>query len=330
MGSSAALTISSRIPLTSGQSIPCIGLGTWRAHLGGEGIVRATVKAALLAGYRALDCAWTYENEGEVGAGIQDAIAATANTPHPITRADLFITSKVWNNQQLPAHLVNCCKESLARLNCGYLDLYLIHWPVAFKLIPGNKFAENADKTDRFFEDVSRQDVWRAMESLVDADLVRALGVSNHTYEQVTDILAYARFPPVTNQVEAHPYFNQQQLRSQLAAHRIPLTAYSPLGNLGRDDEDKANTPLNDPVIAAIAAKLGKTPAQVIIRWHLQLGHVVIPKSVSEARLKENIAVFGWELSGEEMGRINELGKRMKRFSNPTFLPGLKKVFGDQ
>ena len=329
MGSSAALTIASRLPLTSGHSMPVIGLGTWRAHLGGAGIVRATVKAALLAGYRHLDCAWTYENEGEVGDGLRDAIAATASSPHPLTRADLFLTSKVWNNQQLPPHLVACCKESLARLQVDYLDLYLIHWPVAFKLIPGNKFAENADKSDRYYESVTREEVWRAMESLVDAGLVRSLGVSNHTYAQVQDILSYARHPPVTNQVEAHPYFNQHTLRTQLAQHRIPLTAYSPLGNLRRDEDDKAQTPLNDPVIAEVATEVGKTPAQVILRWHLQLGHIVIPKSVSEARLKENVDVFGWELSDGQMERINELGKRMKRFSNPTFLPGMKKVFGD-
>ena len=299
-------------------------------HLGGTGIVRAAVKAALLAGYRHLDCAWTYENEGEVGDGIQDAIDATASSPHPLTRADLFLTSKVWNNQQLPEHLVACCKESLARLHVDYLDLYLIHWPVAFKLIPGNKFAENDTKTDRYYEDVSRQDVWRVMESLVDAGLVRSLGVSNHTYQQVLDILAFARYPPVTNQVEVHPHFNQQLLCSQLASHRIPLTAYSPLGNLARDEEEKASSPLHDPVIAAIAKQVGKSPAQVIIRWHLQSGHIVIPKSVSEERLKENIAVFGWELDAQEMERIKELGKRMTRFSNPTFLPGMKKVFGEQ
>ena len=325
---SAPLSLSSRLPLLSGHSIPILGLGTWRSP---PGLVQSAVTAALLSGYRHLDCAWTYENEAEVGSGIRAAFDATAQSPTPLTRADLFLTSKVWNNQQLPHHLHACCKDSLQRLGVDYLDLYLIHWPIAFKLLPGNKFAENADKTDREYADVTREQVWRAMERLVDEGLVRSIGVSNHTYEQVQDILSYARIPPSTNQVEAHPYFNQQQLRQQLAAHRIPLTAYSPLGNIGRDDEEKAASPLHDATLQRIAKDKGKSVAQVIIRWHLQIGHVVIPKSANAERIKENADVFdGWELSEAEMGEINALGARMKRFINPPFLPGWKKVFGDQ
>ena len=166
------------------------------------------------------------------------------------------------------------------------------------------------------------------MESLVDDGLVRSIGVSNHTYQQVLDILAYARIPPAVNQVEAHPYFNQATLRHQLAAHRIPLTAYSPLGNLGRDEEEKAGSPLHDPVLQRIAEAKGKSVAQVIIRWHLQVGHVVIPKSANAERIRENVDVFGWELSEAEVAQIDALGAKMRRFINPTFLPGWKKVFG--
>ena len=323
---SSALSVSSRLPLSTGHSIPVLGLGTWRSSVG---VVQQAVTSALLAGYRHLDCAWTYENEAEVGAGIAAAIAATSASPAPITRSSLFVTSKVWNNQQLPDELVACCRDSLSRLGLSYLDLYLVHWPVAFARIPGNKFAENESKTDRHYADVSRQQVWRAMESLVDLGLVRSIGVSNHSLQQLRDILGHCRHAPVVNQIECHPYLNQRFLLTKMKQLNIALTAYSPLGNVARDALEASQSPLLDPTIRDIAAVKGKTPAQVILRWHLQCGHVVIPKSSSPQRLLENISIFDFDLTEEEMQRIDALGKTRRRFINPTFLPGLTKVFSE-
>ena len=323
---SSPLSPSSTLPLSSGHAIPALGLGTWRSP---PGVVQKAVTAALMAGYRHLDCAWTYENEAEVGEGIAAAISATASSSSPITRSSLFVTSKVWNNQQLPDDLVACCRSSLSKLGLSYLDLYLVHWPVAFALLPGNKFAENEGKTDRHYADVSRQQVWQAMESLVDAGLVRSIGVSNHNLQQLHDILSYCRHAPVTNQVECHPFLNQRFLYNNMKQLGITLTAYCPLGNVARDAAEASQGCMLDSTLAAIAAARQRTVAQVMLRWHLQCGHVVIPKSSSPQRIEENIALYDFELSAEEMQRIDALGKTRRRFINPTFLPGMTKVFSE-
>ena len=326
--STTPLSLTSRIPLSSGHSIPVLGLGTWRSPLGQ---VQAAVTAALLAGYRHIDGAWTYGNETEVGEGIRQAIDASGGT---LTREQLFITSKVWNNQLLPDDLIACCRDSLTKLGTPYIDLYLIHWPIAFKRMDRtnpltNKFAENDNHTDRYYEWVDLQDTWTAMEQLVHSGLVRSIGVSNHNQRQIDRILSYCTIPPVTNQVECHPFLNQRQLRTYLQQHNMTLTAYSPLGNVARDATEKAKSPLNDPQLQQLADKYGRSVAQVILRWHVQHGNIPVPKSVTESRIVENGTVFDFELSSEDMTLIDELGEGEKRhrFINPPFLPRMQKVF---
>ena len=327
--SSASLSLSSRLPLSSGHSIPLLGLGTWRSP---AGAVESAVKAALLAGYRHIDGAWTYGNEAEVGEGIRQAIAASGGT---LRREDLFITSKVWNNQLLPDDLAACCADSLSKLGTDYLDLYLIHWPIAFKRMDRaspltNKFAENDAHTDRYYEWVDLQDTWRAMEQLVQRGLVRSIGVSNHNQRQIDRILSYCTIAPVTNQVECHPYLNQRRLRAYLQQHNMTLTAYSPLGNVARDAAEAALSPLNDPHLKQLAHKHSRTVAQVILRWHVQQGTIPVPKSVTDSRIVENGAVFDFVLSDEDMAVVDGLGdSRYHRFINPPFLPRMRKVFDE-
>ena len=326
---SSPLSVDSRIPLSSGHSIPLIGLGTWRSP---PGQVQAAVKAALLAGYRHIDGAWTYGNEAEVGEGIRQAIDASNGK---LSRSDLFITSKVWNNQLLPADLIACCRDSLSKLNTDYIDLYLIHWPIAFKRMDPtnpqtNKFAENDKHTDRYYEWVDLQDTWTAMESLVKMGLVRSIGVSNHNQRQIDRILSYCTIPPATNQVECHPYLNQRSLYDYLKQHNITLTAYSPLGNVARDPAESAKSPLNDKQLETIASKHSRTVAQVILRWHVQRGTIPVPKSVTESRIVENLNVFdSFVLDDSDMSIIDSLGEGEKRhrFINPPFLPRMQKVF---
>ena len=324
----ATLSLSSRIPLSSGHSIPLLGLGTWRSP---AGAVESAVKTALLAGYRHIDGAWTYGNEAEVGAGIRQAIEASGGT---LRREDIFVTSKVWNNQLLPDDLIACCHDSLSKLGLDYLDLYLIHWPIAFKRMDRtnpltNKFAENDNHTDRYYEWVDLQDTWAAMESLVRRGLVRSIGVSNHNQRQVERILSYCTIAPVTNQVECHPYLNQRRLRTFLHQHNITLTAYSPLGNVARDAAEAAKSPLNDPLLQRLATKHSRTVAQVVLRWHIQHGTIPVPKSVTDSRIVENASVFDFVLDDEDMAVVDGLGENDKRhrFINPPFLPRMRKVF---
>ena len=327
--STSPLSIAAGLPLSSGHSIPALGLGTWRSP---AGAVEAAVKSALLAGYRHIDGAWTYGNEAEVGEGIRQAIAASGGA---LKREELFITSKVWNNQLLPDDLTACCRDSLSKLGTAYVDLYLIHWPIAFKRMDRaspltNKFAENDAHSDRYYEWVDLQDTWRAMEALVDAGLVRSIGVSNHSPRQIDRILSYCRIKPATNQVECHPYLNQRKLRAYLHQHDITLTAYSPLGNVARDAAEAALSPLNDPTLQQLAAKHSRTVAQVILRWHVQQGTIPVPKSVTDSRIAENAAVFDFALSGEDMAAVDALGDaRYHRFINPPFLPRMRKVFDE-
>jgi len=326
--STATLSLSSRLPLSDGHSIPVLGLGTWRSP---AGAVQSAVKAALLAGYRHIDGAWTYGNEAEVGEGIRQAIAASNGN---LKREDLFITSKVWCNQLLPEDVIACCKDSLAKLDTPYIDLYLIHWPIAFKRMDRinptvNKFSENDDKTDRYYEWADPQDTWTAMEQLVTDGLVRSIGVSNHNVRQIDRILSYCRIRPVTNQVECHPYLNQRRLRAYLTQNNMTLTAYSPLGNVARDPTEAALSPLNDETVQMLAKKHNRTAAQIILRWHVQHSHVPVPKSVTESRIVENGSVFDFVLDEGDMTAMDALGEGEKRhrFINPPYLPRLVKVF---
>lgn len=228
---------------------------------------------ALEIGYRAIDTAALYYNEEEVGEAIR-----SSNVP----REDIFVTTKVWNTDQGYDETLRAFETSLKKLGLDYVDLYLTHWPVEGKFV----------------------DTYRAIERLYDEKLIRVTGVSNHHSHHLEKLFATANVKPVVNQVELHPYLSQENLRAFCAEHDIAITAWSPLGRGGV---------LEDETIKNIAQQVGKTAAQVVLRWHYQHDIITIPKSVTPSRIEENSQIFDFELSAEQMQQIDGLN-RNKRF----------------
>ena len=235
------------------------------------------VKAALKAGYRSIDTAAYYQNEEGVGIGIKEA---------GIPREELFITSKVWNSDQGYDSTIKAFEASLKRLGLDYLDLYLIHWPVKGKY----------------------KETWKALEKVYKEGKVRAIGVSNFHIHHLQDLLQEAKIKPMVNQVEFHPRLTQKELRQYCKEQGIQFEAWSPLMRGQLFDND---------VLKEIGKKYNKTPAQVILRWDLQHEVVTIPKSVNEQRIIENASIFDFELTKEEMDRIDALNENKRIGSDP-------------
>lgn len=292
------------LPFDDGAAMPMLGLGTWNAP---PGEVGAAVTAALQLGYRHIDCAAIYGNEAEIGEALAGAIRSGL-----VRRDDLWITSKLWNNAHAPEDVAPALERTLADLQLEHLDLYLIHWPVAFR--PGVLMPEGADDLVSL-ETLPIAATWAEMEAAVDAGLCRHIGVSNFGMATLYSLLGQARIRPAMNQVELHPYLQQKGLFAFCEAHGVHMTGYSPLGTPGL----ASGTPLlEDPRITAIASRRGLTPAQVVLGWALQRGTAVIPKSVSPARLAENLAAAEVELAAEDMEMIDGLD-RSHRFIDGTF-----------
>lgn len=267
------------VALNNGVKMPWLGLGVFKVQEGEE--VTGAVKFAIRSGYRSIDTAAAYRNEEGVGAAIAEAIRE-----YGVTRDQLFITSKVWNSDQGYQATLDAFDLSLKKLGLDYLDLYLVHWPVKGKY----------------------KDTWKALEHIYKSGKVRAIGVSNFYKHHLEDLLADAEVVPAVNQIELHPYLSQAPLRAFNRELGIQVEAWSPLGQ---------SRVLEDPVIAVLAAKHGKTPAQVVLRWDLQSGVVTIPKSVREARIVENADVFDFELSAEDMQAIDGLNRDQRVGSDP-------------
>jgi diketogulonate reductase-like aldo/keto reductase len=259
--------------------MPVEGLGVFRVE--DQEVAATSVQAAIRSGYRLIDTAAIYQNETGVGQGIKAALEETG-----LSREDLFITSKVWNADQGYDATLEAYQESLNKLGLDYLDLYLIHWPVAGKY----------------------KDTWRAMEQLYKEGKVRAIGVSNFQIHHLEDLLKDAKVTPVVNQVERHPRLTQESLKDYCEQHGIRLEAWAPLmvGEL-----------LQNKTISAIAQKYGKSTAQIILRWHVQDGVIAIPKSVNEGRIKENGQLFDFELTTEDMAAINALNQDHRTGPDP-------------
>lgn len=236
-----------------------------------------SVKTALEVGYRAIDTAALYENEEGVGKAIKES---------GIPREEIFVTTKVWNTDHGYEKTLKAFDKSISKLGLDYVDLYLIHWP----------------GKDTFI------DTWRALEKLYRDGRVRAIGVSNFKPHHLQTLMEHSEEKPVINQVELHPYFQQKELREFCKQHDIVVEAWSPLGR---------GQVLDDPVLAEIGKKYGKTPAQVTLRWHLQNDIVIIPKSVTPSRIKENADIFDFELTAEDMEQIDQLDKNTRLFKDP-------------
>ncbi|HZU82598.1 MAG TPA: aldo/keto reductase [Polyangiaceae bacterium] len=253
------------VRLNTGGTIPQIGLGVWQIPRGEA--TRRAVSAALAAGYRHVDTARIYGNEADVGAAVRDS---------GLPRSDVFVTTKLWNDDQGYDSALRAFDESLARLGLDHVDLYLIHWPV-----PGR-----------------RLESWRALERLYDDKRARAIGVSNFLRPHLEELLAHARVVPAVDQIELSPFLQRRDTRALCEEHGIVVEAYSPLTRGKR---------LGHPAVVRVAARAGRTPAQVLIRWAVQHGLVALPKSSHRDRIAENAAVFDFELDARAMGELDAL-----------------------
>ena len=281
------------VALLTGARMPVVGLGTWRTD---NAVLQPAIEHALRNGWRHLDCAQMYANEHIVGAAI-----AAAGVP----RGELFLTSKLMPTCMHADTALAALDRTLNELQTPYVDLYLLHWPFryvpkpsAFPVPPAERLGYDADAVLA---------VWRVLEAAVDAGKIKALGVSNFSVTKLAALLPHARHKPCVNQIEGHPALQQPRLLAWHAARGIVVTTYCPLGSPARPETFvRAGDPelLRSPVVAAVAARAGRSPAQVLLRWAVQRGTCPLPKSVTPARLDENLAVFDFELSADDMAAI--------------------------
>lgn len=302
-----------RIPLNHGGGhIPALGFGTL---IPDPALTITATRDALEAGFRHFDCAERYENEREVGQALRAGLAARG-----IAREDIFVTTKLWNSNHRPERVAPACKASLDRLGLGYLDLYLIHTPFAFK--PG----DDKDPRDQngqvvYDRDVTLFDTWKALESLVEHGQCRAIGLSDVTLDKLEPLYESARIKPAVVQVESHPYLPETELLAFCKEKGTVLLAFAPLGHGIKPGL------LEDPVISAIAARVGKTPAQVLLAWAVQRGTAVLTTPKDASRAKQNFDIS--PLPQEALEEINRIETRQRlnpvvKSGVPGFIPQSK------
>eukprot|EP01018_Ginkgo_biloba_P024810 Gb_28797 [translate_table: standard] len=281
--------------LNTGSSIPLIGLGTVAVSQNEEEI-KTAVDIALEIGYRHFDTASCYGSEAALGEALSKAFQRGI-----VRRDEVFVTSKLWGNDHDDP--VSALKMSLSKLRLEYLDLFLIHWPIKLR-----KGASRPYFKEENFLPLDLKSTWRGMEQCVELGLTKAIGLSNFSCKKIEDLLSYAKIPPAVDQVEMHPVWQQKKLRDYCSKMNIHVSAWSPLGAPGT--AWGSNIVMDNPVIQDIAKKHGKTPAQVSLRWGLEQGVSMVPKSYNKNRITENFGIFDWSLTAEDHEKISKIEQR--------------------
>lgn len=305
-----------KFTLTNGDQWDAIGLGTWKSK---PGEVKQAILEALKVGYRHIDCAHIYMNEKEIGEAFDQAFREGI-----VKREDLWVTSKLWNNAHKKEDVIPALNTTLKNLQLNYLDLYIIHWPVVNKPNVLNAVTANDYLS---LEEVPIIKTWEGMEEAKKMGLTKHIGVSNFSVKKLDDLYEKAnKYKPEVNQIELHPYLQQDDMLEYCSSKNILITGYSPLGSGDRSDrmkkEDEPSL-LENPVIKEIAKKHGASAGQILIAWHLHRGNTVIPKSTNPARIKENFLAQHINLSDNELAEIKQLDKHYRYVDGKFFeIPG--------
>jgi len=288
--------------------MPVVALGTFTVWLAKPGEVYSGVKAAVEAGYRHIDCAWVYDNEEEVGQALTELFSEGK-----VKREDLFITTKIWDTFHGRVRAKLNLEKSLARLKIPSVDLCLFHWPTCFK--DGDESFPKGEDGKIIYGNHDIVDTYKGLEDCVTAGLARNIGISNFNSQQIQRVLNEATIKPSNLQIEVNPCFTNEKLVKFAQSKGLTVSSYASLGSPGRPWQKNTDPcALTDPVVTGIAEAKGRTPAQVILRWHIQRDLAIVVKSVNPDRIRKNLQVFDFELSDSEMAQISGLNKDFRLY----------------